>query len=94
MATMPVASSHPKRQTSFTDKLGNIGHEGGFVIVPVLGDNEFPQLAVAEVIEVITRSTNTHLPELSVRTRVPGDESGIYQAYEIVVLPATPDTHV
>lgn len=76
-------------RATFTDKLGIIGRTGDQVIVPVCGDDGMPQLAVAEVVDVVVREPNPLASELSVRTRVGNDESCIYEPNEVVLLPVT-----
>lgn len=75
---------------TFTDKLGVTGAQDATVLVPVLDDEDMPQLAVATVVDVITREPNPFASELSVRVRVGDRESQIYEPGEIIVLPPTP----
>ncbi|MDP9904594.1 hypothetical protein [Arthrobacter bambusae] len=70
----------------FIDKLGVTGKIGDQVVVPVLDDNDMPQLEIAAVIDIVRRPPSPLASELSVRTRVGDDESGIYEPEEIIVL--------
>jgi hypothetical protein len=77
---------------TFTDKLRIIGRTGDHVIVPVCNDDGLPQLAiaeVAEVVDVVVREPNPFASELGVRTRVGDDESCVYEPDEVVLLAAT-----
>lgn len=56
------------------------------MIVPVCGDDGMPQLAIAEVVDVVVREPNPFASELSVRTRVGNDESCMYEPDEVVLL--------
>lgn len=73
---------------TFTDKLGATGRTGDQVVVPICNDDGLPQLAIAEVVEVVVREPNPFASELSVRTRVGDDESCVYEPDEIVILAA------
>lgn len=74
---------------TFTDKLGATGRTGDQVIVPICNDDGLPQLAIAEVVEVVVREPNPFASELSVRTRIGDDESCVYEPDEVVILAAT-----
>ena len=76
---------------TFTDKLGIGGRAGDQVIVPVCDDRNMPQLAVAEVVEVVVREPNPFASEISVRTRIEDDESRVYEPYEVIVLTGVKD---
>jgi hypothetical protein len=73
---------------TFSDKLGATGTAGDRVIVPICNDHGLPQLAIAEVVEVVVREPNPLASELSVRTRVGDDESCVYEPDEVVLLAA------
>lgn len=74
---------------TFSDKLGIIGRTGDQVIVPVCNDDGLPQLAIAEVVDVVVREPNPLASELSLRTRVGDHESCVYEPDEVVLLAAT-----
>lgn len=74
---------------TFTDRLGTIGRTGDHVIVPVCGDDGMPQLAVAEVVDLVVREPNPFASELSVRTRVGHADSCVYEPEEVVLVAAT-----
>lgn len=81
---------------SFIDKLGFIGEIGDQVVVPVLDEDDMPQLAIATVVDIVRRPPSPFAPVAcppaslrpgpSVRTRSGDDESCIYEPEEIVVL--------
>lgn len=73
---------------TFTDQLGATGRTGNQVIVPICNDDGLPQIAIAEVVEVVVREPNPFASELSVRTRVGDDESCVYEPDEVVILAA------
>lgn len=75
--------------TTFIDKLGRTGGQDDRVLVAMVDDEDMPQLAIATVVEVITREPNPFASELSVRVRVGDGESQIYEPDEIVLLLTT-----
>jgi hypothetical protein len=75
--------------TTFTDKLGIIGRTGDQVIVPICDDDGSPELAIAEVVEIVVREPNPFASEVSVRTRVGDAESCVYEPDEIVLVAVT-----
>jgi hypothetical protein len=75
--------------STFTDKLGIIGRTGDQVIVPICNDDGLPELAIAEVVEIVIREPNPFASEASVRTRVGDAESCVYEPDEIVLVAVT-----
>ncbi|QNE18160.1 hypothetical protein F1D05_09975 [Kribbella qitaiheensis] len=75
--------------STFTDKLGIIGRAGDRVIIAVCNDDMMPQLAIAQVVEIVAREPNPFASGLSVRTRIGDDESCVYEPDEVVLLTVT-----
>ncbi|WP_146080157.1 hypothetical protein [Pseudoclavibacter sp. RFBG4] len=79
------------RTTAFIDKLGNAGTIDDQIIMAVLGHGlmGLPELAVATVLDIITRGTSPVAPQVSLRVRINvGGESMPIEPHDVIVLSA------